>query len=126
MSSERNFSRTLEVAQPLAISPEESCFLQFERVDQLNKDLISERKVFLDQLGDEEQYLGDQTFDYSLNRADLLSTVNKRTRTFKCPICSKTFPKFFSMKVHIYNHMALRPYGCPEPGCSKQFSESGN
>lgn len=42
-------------------------------------------------------------------------------RKFKCEHCPKTFVKHQHLKVHAFEHTAVLPYPCPEPGCSKAF-----
>lgn len=42
-------------------------------------------------------------------------------RKFKCEHCPKTFVRHQHLKVHAFEHTAVLPYPCPEPGCPKAF-----
>ncbi|KAH9373508.1 hypothetical protein HPB48_003460 [Haemaphysalis longicornis] len=41
--------------------------------------------------------------------------------SLQCEHCPKTFVKHQHLKVHGFEHTAVLPYPCPEPGCSKAF-----
>ncbi|XP_057297815.1 zinc finger protein 367-like [Hydractinia symbiolongicarpus] len=44
---------------------------------------------------------------------------------YKCPECSRSFPRKKSLDTHRLTHSDVKPYACDFPGCKRKFKQSG-
>ena len=54
------------------------------------------------------------------------ASASQQTDRYICNMCSKTFPRPSSLRIHSHTHTGEKPFKCPHTGCGKAFSVRSN
>ena len=55
-----------------------------------------------------------------------LSKTHGISRSYKCQICSLSFPKRKALQEHVQKHISGNRFFCEEPGCEKTFADKSS
>ncbi|XP_072294038.1 uncharacterized protein [Eucyclogobius newberryi] len=66
----------------------------------------------------------DQEFDGKEELQRHMLDVHGGDKPISCPVCTRTFTRNGSLKLHMAMHMHEKPYSCPV--CSRGFTQKGN